>query len=392
MFKDHIIILLHRLICFLVKLYPAKPAQKQLLLIKTDELGDYVLFRNLLTHIRQSAKYKNYSITLVGTPVYKPLFEKYDAGSVDHAIWINKKKFRLNLFYRFKALKQIRKNGYSEVVNMICTRSFRVDDVIAYVSAAPVKITMSRQPYYWTGFEKTITPAGIYTEVMAVDEPRLFDAERNAAFVQQWLKEEEIPVSTRIPVSEDISALGLPERYFVVFPGSGLKNKKWAAANFVQVAKHIETKYSLKPVVCGGPSDKEDAGEFLDHYAEPVLNLCGKTSIPQFLEVLKQAACIISVDTGSVHMAAAVGCPVFALFSGLHYGRFAPYPKTVFADLYPVYPDSTDQLIAEGDDAALEKVPAGLLSIIPPAKLIAVLDTYFPEIRKQQELKSKRII
>ena len=126
--------------------------------------------------------------------------------------------------------------------------------------------------------------------------------------------------------------------------------------------------------------DKPDCDEFIEAWgkstspgASPercLIDYTGKTSLPQFLSILSAAFCIISVDTGSVHLAAAVQCPVFALFSGLHYGRFAPYPAEIAPRFYPVYPDTIEGWIADGSIKDKSDIPLDLVKTIPPQKVI----------------------
>jgi ADP-heptose:LPS heptosyltransferase len=52
-----------------------------------------------------------------------------------------------------------------------------------------------------------------------------------------------------------------------------------------------------------------------------------------------------------VHLAAAVNCPVFGVFNGTYYKRFAPYPKAISAHFFAIYPDEVDA------DLNNEKIP-----------------------------------
>ena len=387
--KDIAVLILYKLVYYLVKLVPATAQSHNLLIIKTDEIGDYMLARGVLPHLKSSATYKDHRITFIGNIIFKQLYEKYDASIADNIIWINKTKFRTNFVYRFKMLRLLRKAGYSDVINLVYSRSFRVDDVIAAVTTASEKITMSQKPFYWSKFEKAITPARIYTKTIDPNNDMLFDAVRNTVFIEQLVKKPIPAIYIRINATENIDRFLLPEAYFIIFPGSGLKNKKWPAEHFSAVARHIKQKYNLQPVVCGAPGDQTDSQELIRQYSDPVIDLTGKTTLPEFLTVLKNAACLISVDTGSVHMAAAVGCPVFALYSGLHYGRFAPYPEGIAAHFYPVYPDPVEEIINTHTYTALQNIPPGLLSTIQPEKILQKIDQYLPMILKSRISREK---
>jgi ADP-heptose:LPS heptosyltransferase len=57
--------------------------------------------------------------------------------------------------------------------------------------------------------------------------------------------------------------------------------------------------------------------------------LAGKTSLPEFVEVIRQARLLISNETSAVHIAAAVKTPSVCILGGGHFGRFLPYPEKV---------------------------------------------------------------
>lgn len=68
-----------------------------------------------------------------------------------------------------------------------------------------------------------------------------------------------------------------------------------------------------------------------------VVDLSGKTGIAEMGAVLKQCGMLISGDTGPMHIAAAVGTPVLALFYGTAYpwetGPYGPGHFIMFPDL-----------------------------------------------------------
>jgi ADP-heptose:LPS heptosyltransferase len=383
-------LLCFQLVYYLVRCIPAKAKTQRLLLVKTDEIGDYVLARNFLGKFRESPLFKDHHITFIGTGGCRQLFETFDAGIADETIWLDKKRFRRDMIYRFSILRKVRKAGFTDAVNLVYSRSFRVDDLLIDVSTAANKIGMKTADYPRSKPERMLTPKGIYQHLLDNGDDSLFDAIRNARFIEQITKTSIQPVTTAIPTSITGGATSVVQpppagAYFVVFPGSGQEEKKWPAAHFATVARHIST-FGLIPVVCGSEGDRPDCEDFIKEWeksterpAVQLIDFTGKTSLPQFATVLSGAACTISVDTGAVHLAAAVQCPVFALFSGLHYGRFAPYPPEIAPRFYPVYPDSTDVMIRDGRIKQDNRyIPLGLVKTIPPQKLIDKIDYVHP--------------
>jgi ADP-heptose:LPS heptosyltransferase len=51
---------------------------------------------------------------------------------------------------------------------------------------------------------------------------------------------------------------------------------------------------------------------------------------------------LLSVDTGSIHLAAAVNCTVVGIFNGSQYKRFAPYPTELNQRFITVYSDEVE--------------------------------------------------
>jgi len=65
--------------------------------------------------------------------------------------------------------------------------------------------------------------------------------------------------------------------------------------------------------------------------AEPIedarlINLTGQTGIAQLPELLNAADCVVSNDSGPMHLAAALGRPLVTLFGPTAPERFGPYP------------------------------------------------------------------
>ena len=382
--KDNIKMLLYQWVYRMVMLWPAKAGSRRLLLIKTDEIGDYLLFRHQLAAYRNSARFSNHRIILVGNKIFKPLFDAYDAGTVDEVIWVEKKRFRVSMRYRFGLLRKIRQTGAFTTINAVYTRSFRYDDLFAAVSSAPVRIAMNSHNALTTPLERWLTPKKIYSDLVDTGAETEFDAGRNAVFAEKIL-EKTCQAAVSVPAVPSIPAgISLPPAFFMIFPGSGLPEKKWSAENFARVARHLAAAYKLSPVIGGSTADAADGQAFRAAFGEPILDLTGKTSLPEFLAVLAKATCLVSVDTGSVHLAAAVGCPVFALFSGIHYGRFAPYPPSLASDFHAVYPDETNEMIRAGGEPDFQSVRVDLIKTISPEKLLATIDAFLPDIRNRR--------
>ncbi|MDE3252786.1 MAG: glycosyltransferase family 9 protein, partial [Bacteroidota bacterium] len=276
-------------------------------------------------------------------------------------------------------LRRIYKAGFSIVINPTFSRDKRYDDSIVRAARANRNWGMeanqeSVKPYE-TGYDK-----GWYQSLFRQPEKPIFEFIRNRQFAAFLLQRPlpEINIQLREINFAPLPEI-LPDKYFVVFPGSRSATRIWPADNFIRVSNYLFETFGWTAILAGTKNDAVYIGDFLKHYAYPVINLQGKTSLPEMLSLLKKAACLLSVDTGSVHLAAAVGCTVFGIFNGSQFKRFAPYPKELSANFYAIYPDDVEK---ELQDPVLVKEKYEFVvnipySLVRPEKVMLAIHEHF---------------
>ena len=117
-----------------------KNKNNDLIIIKTDNIGDYILFRNFLPIIRKTKDFKS-KITLVANEAYKNLLNEFDKKFINQVILINRKKFLYNLIYRVKLLVKLRSSNYHSLICPIYSRDFFICDWISNWIISNKKIT-----------------------------------------------------------------------------------------------------------------------------------------------------------------------------------------------------------------------------------------------------------
>ena len=241
--------------------------------------------------------------------------------------------------YRYRLLKQIYHEHYELVINPTYSRDKRNDDSIVKAAKAPVTFGMVANQEsvhaYEIGYDRSM-----YAHLYYHPEKPLFEFYRNQLFTEFITQQHSSIRNTKVDTSllPQLSDT-LPEKYFVVFPGSRSAKRIWPADHFVLVANYLYENFGYTAVLAGTKNDERYTAAFATLYKNPIIDLTGKTSLPEMMAVLQNAQCLLSVDTGSVHLAAAVGCAVFGVFNGSQYKRFAPYPAEISTNFYAVYPD-----------------------------------------------------
>ncbi len=112
-------------------------------------------------------------------------------------------------------------------------------------------------------------------------------------------------------------------------PGMELTAKRWPLERYRELARRLVYESGAEVILIGGPDDtalNEHLLEGLDVPAGAILNLAGKTSIGQLAAQLERCALFIGNDSSPMHLAAAVGIPVIAIFGPTSPEEYGPYP------------------------------------------------------------------
>ena len=100
--------------------------------------------------------------------------------------------------------------------------------------------------------------------------------------------------------------------------------KSWSAAGFRAVADHLGRELDARLVIVGGQRDGALAGSIISGLGRRAGSLAGKTTPSELAAVLSQCDLLIGLDSGPMHLAAAMGRPVVGLFGPTDPARTGP--------------------------------------------------------------------
>jgi ADP-heptose:LPS heptosyltransferase len=78
-------------------------------------------------------------------------------------------------------------------------------------------------------------------------------------------------------------------------------------------------------VITGSSTDRDLTARITARMREKALNLAGRTTLPELAGILQKARVAITADTGPMHLAAALGTKVVAIFGPTAAGRTGPF-------------------------------------------------------------------
>ena len=137
----------------------------------------------------------------------------------------------------------------------------------------------------------------------------------------------------------------------LLFPESRRPEKEWP--HFKRLTQILLSEQTGINVIWAGSNPMEPA----DHWPRNrFLNLTGQTKIDELPHLIEKSTLVVANDSGPMHLAAAMGTPVLAIFGPTEVSRYGPYP--------PGEPGRDVITAPDGDLSALsvERVYAKLLT------------------------------
>lgn len=125
--------------------------------------------------------------------------------------------------------------------------------------------------------------------------------------------------------TESCASLALRDRYAAIFPTTGpfAPARNWPAQSFASLAGLLSDT-GLQPVILGA-ADAKDAARAILKAVPSAIDLTGQTTVPDLVEIVRNARVAISGDSFPGHLANAVGCPTVSIFGPSNHRAWSPY-------------------------------------------------------------------
>jgi lipopolysaccharide heptosyltransferase I len=127
------------------------------------------------------------------------------------------------------------------------------------------------------------------------------------------------------------------EKYIVVSPGGGWKSKCWPAERFGALCAEMWKRHGIRSVINLAPGE-DDLGQAVVANSLQAKPMVYCPALPELVDLLSQARVVVGGDTGPLHLAAALGTRVVALFGPTNGSRNGPLPRGLVIQNYSSSP------------------------------------------------------
>lgn len=280
----------------------------KVLVIRCGALGDLIYATSIIDALKFEYG-EDTVIDFVATPASAALFRK--DPRVRHVFPLKHKKIAIFLSKEKRAIVQAsKKEPYDILVNLEFGKQFQP---LAQAIYADKKIdpleqnsTLSNSVQHSVDIIKHLYKNIVSKEVLERSFPRLIGTD--AKEVQKLYD--------------------LPEKYLIISPSNSHQKKNrlnyraWENHKWQELIARLHKKI---PIVIIGGKGEEKFFEKLLPYPEGVIDLVGKTSLPDLVGVIGGARALVATDTGTAHMASATQTEVFALIGPTPASVTGPY-------------------------------------------------------------------
>ncbi len=317
---------------------------RRVVVLRPDEIGDVVLTTAFLRELRLVLPSAH--ITLVVKPEVRDLVELCPYVNAVKTYDVSGPKWARPFALPLRALRMASAERRAGAPDLVLLPRWDADQSYAtflgFWTGARYRVGHAERV---TGYKHTINRGFDRLLTHALDDRRvLHEVEQTMGIIRLLGRE---PADDRLelwtgPADDAFAARFLGEHgvaagdaVVALSPGAGHSRlKQWPVQHFRELAGTLlDDGVATRVLVVGSKQDGELARRIADGLGGRVIDAAGKATLRQTAALLRRCRLFVGNDTGPMHMAAAVGVPVVALFGPSDHRRYSPWRRQTVVTL-----------------------------------------------------------
>ena len=298
-----------------------KTGINRILIRAVNWLGDAVMTTPAIGAIRTS--FPDARITLLATPLVAEMFSPHDW--IDEVMIYDKKGRHSGLAGRLRMARELRGKHFDLAI--LLQNAFDAA-LITWIARIPVRMG------YRTDGRGLLLTHGCQ---LSGETKRLHHVEYYLRMLENFgISTTAGSLSIMVTAEEErtIAALlagggiGRDDFLLGLNPGATYGSaKRWYPERFAAVADELCQQWGAKTVITGGSAEREIADEIIASAKTKCLNLAGQTSVRELMALIKRCDFFVTNDSGPMHIAAAFGVPLVAIFGPTDHTTTSPFSE-----------------------------------------------------------------
>ena len=250
-------------------------------------------------------------VTVLARPHLAPLWRLH--GAVDEVV-----ELRDAARGWWGSVRRIRAQGFRRIV--ICPNSFR-SAVIPFMARIPERVGRAGHQRRWLLTSVVEEPASLHGRHQAWEYANLLGLAPEELEAPRLV----VPDAVVRQCYDRLSSVDVGGGWVGLIPGAARgPSKRWPADHFAAVGRMLIRAVKCRVLVFGTDAETLLCSQVSGAIGGGALNVAGATSLPDFAALLRLCRVVVVNDSGGMHLAAAVGTPVVAVFGITDPARTGP--------------------------------------------------------------------
>jgi heptosyltransferase-2 len=266
-------------------------------------VGDMVMAQSLFVELKR--RHEGLYLTVLAPAWSEAILQRMP--EIDEVIALPVAHGQLNLKVRWKVAKQLKAKQFDQAI--VLQRSLK-SALVPFFARIPKRTGFLGEQRY-----------GLLNDIRKIDKTQLpMNVQRFLVLADDsGALPSEIPKPALVSLEADQQAVRQAfelgdSKILALCPGAEFgASKQWPARHYASVAK-VKLEQGWKVTLLGSAGDKPICNEINQLLDQQGVNLAGRTSLPQVIDLIASADKVVSNDSGLMHIAAALHRPLVAVY------------------------------------------------------------------------------
>jgi len=289
---------------------------KNILCIRADNMGDLLMSSPAIRALKESFHCRITLLTSAMGNLIAPFLPDIDEVIVADLPWV-KTKEPVNEKEISALIQQLREMSFdAAVIFTVYSQNPLPAAMLAYMAGIPKRLAYCRE-----------NPYDLLTDWVVEKEPYTFikhQVERDLNLVKAinaHVHDEKIRItyaeSARKSALRKIGQMGVntEEDWIIIHPGVSETKREYPQSSWIETGISLRDQLNVQLLITGSSDEKELCDRIQRGIGKNAFSLAGSLSIEEFIALIRDSPLVISVNTGTVHIASATKTPVIVLYA-----------------------------------------------------------------------------
>ena len=325
------------------------PKPKHILVIRLSAMGDVAMCVPVLRAF--TLQHPKVKLTVLTRPFFKPFFQDLENVTIFAADLKGKHKGIIGLFKLSRELKHLGINQVADLHNVLRTKILK----FFFFGKTFKQIDKGRN-------DKKALVSGKLFQQLKITHERYADVFRNLGYTLA-LSNPTFPNQLKLKDSTQTLLEKDNKHWIGIAPFAQYQSKMYPLDLLERVIQEL-SKTNKVILFGGGPEEIKTLNSFQNKYNN-VINLAGKLTLTEELQVISNLDVMLSMDSGNAHIAAMLGKKVITIWNVTHpFAGFSPFnqpqshnilanreqfpliPTSIYGNKYPEHYKEASRTIA----------------------------------------------